>query len=135
MRLVKSSGKWLAVTLACAGVFLTATGIYLRYYRGNEVVIHLRTVEPRLTEIDLVNQSASDQDLDRGISVSWDSGDLLGAGGLAGFDRTDAGAHALVFKPRAASRPAALQPREVRAIGWFRLSGDSPLHTEFAPPP
>lgn len=110
-------------------------GIYLHFRHQGQAIIHLRTVEPRLTEIDLVNQSDSDEDLDREISVTWDGGTLVDAGGLAGFDRVNAGDRNLDFRPTATTQPAALHPREARAIGWIRLSDDSQVHAAFNSPP
>ncbi len=122
---------WFAAMVAA----LLAAGIVLHFRKRSQLFIELRTVEPQLTEIDLVNPTHSDVDLDRDLAVTWDGGSLLGSGGLAGFDPGVNSDHGLIFKPSATTRPSPLRALESRAIGWVRLSDNSAVHAQFSDAP
>jgi hypothetical protein len=120
--------KWLVIALAALGAALLATGLYLHFHHV-QLEIQTRTIEPKLTEIDITNPSKSDQPLDEDITATWTTATLDSAGGLAGYDPTNASSNAVTFKPSPTTRPTDLHPQESRAIGWIRLTQDAQIQT------
>lgn len=95
-----------------------------------DIQIVLRPLEPKLTEIDLLNKGNARGSLDLAVDVSWQDSDLDRAQGLAGFDEIDTGRMSIRFHPHAWPCGSQLSPAENRAIGWVQLKDESPLHAQ-----
>jgi hypothetical protein len=131
----KSPGKWIIVSLASVGAILLAAGILLYYlHERHPLTIQVRTIEPKLTELDVVNNSNTDQPLNENITATWSDATLSSTAGLSGFDPVNQSATTITFQPSPTTRPTDLHPKESRAIGWIRLSDDSTVQAQFETP-
>jgi hypothetical protein len=97
--------------------------------------IELRQLEPKLTEIDLVNRGGAAGSLDLAADISWQDADLDQTKALADFDEIDTGRTSVRFHPHVWPSGAILGPGESRDIGWVKLKDDSPLHAEMVTGP
>jgi hypothetical protein len=100
-----------------------------------DIQVVLRSLEPKLTEIDLLNKGDAPGSLDLAVDVSWQDSDLDRTQGLAGFDEIDTGRMSVRFHPHAWPSGFQLSPAENRAIGWVQLKDQSPLHAEIVTGP
>jgi len=139
---MKRSIKLTATVVASVVAGLLIAGIYLHVYRVQQlqaaratVQIHLRLVEEQLTEVDLLNTGQGEAPLDRDVAVSWDSGDLIDAAALPGYDRVDAGPRSVIFRPRVGAEAHRLAAGAEKAVGWVRLSDESTLTARFSQKP
>jgi hypothetical protein len=101
------------------------------HYRKPVLEVRTRSVEARLTEIDLVNVGKTDGRADVAIDVTWDGGTLADAAGLAGYGKGVAGDKGITFSV-SGSGPL-MHAGESLAVGWVRLSDDSAVHAVIEP--
>jgi len=97
-----------------------------------EVSFAIRTPEPGLVEIDLVNAGEAEVLWPASIRVRWGANSFLAADGLAGYRLRKEGARALSLERPGAAPKASLRPGERRVVAWLRFS--APTEVQIEPP-
>jgi len=87
------------------------------------VAAHLRKPEPRLVEVELVNEGDADAPLDSRVVLRWSGASLVAADALGGFEQAS-NENEVTIRPSAASNDR-LAPGDRRTIAWVRTSDDT----------
>lgn len=124
----KKFGPIVFIAIA-AGLVLGSIFVYL-HRGGADVQVRPRAVESQLTEIDLVNAGKGGGAADMVVVASWQSGKLVAAEGLAGYEESHTGDQTVTFKLADSAKAQWLKSGETVAIGWVRLSDDSSVKVE-----
>jgi hypothetical protein len=103
--------------------------------KAADIQVVLHPLEPKLTEIDLINKGGAPGSLDLAVDVSWMDSDLDRTEGLAGFDEIDTSQMSVRFHPHKWPSGYRIAPDEKRAVGWVQLKDESPLHAEIVTGP
>jgi hypothetical protein len=98
-----------------------------------KLLVATRKLEPRLSEIDLINTGDADATTAADVSVTWSDSDLDDAQALAGYQRQETGRYSQTLHAKQPALDKPLRPGERRAIGWVRLTDDAPVQAQFAP--
>jgi hypothetical protein len=132
--------RFLVPFLIVDAVFCAAVVLYLLHLHSGglggsgkaDLRIELRHPEPKLTEIDLVNDGTGPGPLAVSVDVSWPDAEFVDAKGLSSFDEIETGRRSLRFQPRASIAEAKIDPGKPAAVGWVKLTDDVPVHAEIA---
>jgi hypothetical protein len=137
-----STRKFLLPFLIVDAIFLVALVFWLTRpstspvpANSPNIQVMVHRLEPKLTEIDLINKGNAPGSLDLGVEVSWSGADLVRSEGLVGFTEIDTGRMSLRLYPRKWPSGARLSPGETQNIGWVQLTDDSAIHAEIVTGP
>jgi hypothetical protein len=121
----------LAVSGAAAAVLAGGSFWFLKHIAPKPIItVQLRSLEPQLTEIDLINQGAADAPLTAEVTATWDGDSAVTSSALSSYENAGGTGDALIFRPSAAAT-GKLHAGERLAVGWIRLGdGDSNLRAQ-----
>ena len=91
-----------------------------------------RSTEPGLVEIDLLNTGEAEMGWPVRVDLSWATGDLLAADGLAGYQILRTGPRTLRLERSTTPWDRPLRPGDRRRVGWLRFAGA--VEVRAAPP-
>jgi len=89
-----------------------------------------RKPEPRLVEIDLVNEGEVEAPWPATIQVRWRDDSFLAADGLAGYRLRREGARGVRIERPGRTQGAALRPGERRVVAWLRFKAPTEVQIE-----
>ena len=95
-----------------------------------EVSFAVRTPEPGLVEIDLVNAGEAEVLWPASIRVRWGANSFLAADGLAGYRSRKEGPRALALDRPGRAPKASLRPGERRVVAWLRFAAPTEVQIE-----